>query len=113
MPSSGPGGEARLALSAGIACYLIWGFVPLYFQALGHMGVGPWEILAQRIVWSVPAAALFVLLARQWGQVAGLFRRPRVLAWLGVQAQRAQQAGAQEALARIRRRIDLVSNVPK
>ena len=84
MPSSAPGGQAPLALAAGFGCYLIWGFVPLYFQALGHMGVGPWEILAQRIVWSVPAAALFVLLARQWGQVAGLLRRPRVLAWLGV-----------------------------
>ena len=81
-PASAPGGETRLAIGAGIGCYLIWGFVPLYFQALGHMGVGAWEILAQRIVWSVPAAALFVLLARQWGQVASLLRRPRVLAWL-------------------------------
>lgn len=84
MPSSAPGGEARLALGAAVTCYLIWGFVPLYFQAIGALGVGPWEILAQRIVWSVPAAALFVWLARQWGQVAGLLRKPRVLAWLAV-----------------------------
>jgi chloramphenicol-sensitive protein RarD len=84
MPSSAPGGEARLALAAGVGCYLIWGFVPLYFQAIAALGVGPWEILAQRIVWSVPAAAVFVWLARQWGQVMGLFRKPKVLAWLGL-----------------------------
>lgn len=40
------------------------------------------------------------------------WRRP-LLAWLGVQAQRARQAGAHDALVRIQRRIDLVSNVPK
>ena len=36
-PPSAPG-ETRLALSAGIGCYLIWGFVPLVFQAIGAMG---------------------------------------------------------------------------
>jgi hypothetical protein len=40
------------------------------------------------------------------------WRRP-LLAWLGVQAQRAKQAGAQEAYARIQRRIELVANMPK
>lgn len=81
-PASAPGGEGRLALTAGIGCYLIWGFVPLYFQAVAHAGAGPWEILAHRILWSVPAAALFVWMARQWGQVAGVLRQPRVLGWL-------------------------------
>lgn len=80
-PSSAPG-EARLALSAGIGCYLIWGFVPLIFQAIGAMGVGPWEILAHRIVWSIPAAALFVWLARQGGQALAVLRKPKTLAWL-------------------------------
>lgn len=83
MRSSAPG-EPRLALTAGIACYLIWGFVPLAFQAIGRHGVGPWEILAQRIVWSVPAAAVFVLVAGQARQVAEVLRQPRVLAWLGL-----------------------------
>ena len=78
LAGSGP------ALSAGVLCYFIWGFVPLFFQALGHMGVSPWEILAHRIVWSIPAAALFVLLAKQGRQVAAVFRRPKVLAWLGL-----------------------------
>ncbi|MDB5418132.1 MAG: rarD protein [Phenylobacterium sp.] len=84
MASSAPGGESRLALSAGIGCYLIWGFVPLVFQAIGRLGVGPGEILAHRILWSMPTAALFVLLAGQGGQFLAVLKRPRVLAWLAL-----------------------------
>ncbi|HEY0647487.1 EamA family transporter RarD [Phenylobacterium sp.] len=84
MSPSNASGESRLALSAGIACYFIWGFVPLFFQALGRMGVSPWEILAHRIVWSVPTAAVFVLLAKQGRQVAAVIRQPRTMAWLAL-----------------------------
>jgi chloramphenicol-sensitive protein RarD len=74
------------ALIAGIGCYLIWGFVPLIFQLIGHMGVSPWEILAQRILWGAPAAAVFVLLARQSAQVRAIFGQPRVLGLLALSA---------------------------
>ncbi len=74
------------ALTAGIACYLIWGFVPLVFQLIGRLGVGSWEILAHRIVWSAPTALIFVLLAHQWRQVLAVFRQPKVLAWLALSA---------------------------
>lgn len=40
------------------------------------------------------------------------WRRP-LLAWLGVQSQRAQQAGAHDTVARIQRRIALVAQTPK
>lgn len=82
MTSPAAPGESRLALGAGIGCYLIWGFVPLVFQAIGHRGVGPWELLAQRTFWAIPAAGLFVLLAGQGRQVAQVFSTPRTLAWL-------------------------------
>lgn len=85
-PSSAPGGESRRALMAGIGSYLIWGFVPLVFQLLGHLGAGAWEILAQRIVWGVPAAMLFVGLAHQWRQVAGILRKPKVVGLLAASA---------------------------
>lgn len=81
-PVSAPGGDNRLALGAGLSCYLIWGFVPLVFQAIGALGVGPWEILAHRIVWSIPTAAVFVWLARQGPQAMAVLRQPKTLAWL-------------------------------
>src|SRR6476659_7099127 len=80
-----PGGP-RLAVAAGIGCYIIWGFVPLVFQVLGHLGVGPWEILAQRPFWAIPAAGVFVLLAGQGGRGAALVRTPKTLAWLAPSA---------------------------
>ncbi|WP_337185015.1 EamA family transporter RarD [Phenylobacterium sp.] len=78
--------EGGRALTAGLSCYLIWGFVPLVFQAIAALGVSPWEMLAHRIVWSIPTAALFVLLARQGGQALAVLRQPRVLGWLLVSA---------------------------
>jgi len=82
--TSEQGGESRLALGAGIGCYLIWGFVPLVFQAMGRMAVGPWEILAHRILWSLPTAALFVLLAGQGRSFLAVLRQPRVLGLLSL-----------------------------
>ncbi|MES2341159.1 MAG: EamA family transporter RarD [Pseudomonadota bacterium] len=76
----------RTALGAGILCYFIWGFVPLAFQAIGHLGVGPWETLAHRTIWGAPTALIFVLLAKQWRQAVAVFRQPKVLAWLTLSA---------------------------
>ena len=81
-----PEGRARLALSAGIGCYLMWGLVPLVFQLLARRGVSPWEILAQRTVWSAPAALALVLAARQGRRALSLLGQPRTLAWLGLSA---------------------------
>ncbi len=78
--------ETRLAVGAGVACYLIWGIVPLVFQAIGRLGVGSWEILAHRSLWGAPTALVFVLLARQGRQALRVFVRPRVLGWLCVSA---------------------------
>ncbi|MFC3071332.1 EamA family transporter RarD [Phenylobacterium soli] len=84
MTNSSASGDSRLALSAGIGCYLIWGFVPLVFQTIGHMGVGPWEILCHRVLWSLPTAGLLVALAGQGRHLVEALRAPRVFAWLAL-----------------------------
>lgn len=61
-----------------LSAYLIWGFLPFFMKALGH--IPPPEVIAHRVVWSVPIAAL-VLAVR--GELAGLWpmlKQPRVLA---------------------------------
>ena len=78
------GGVARQALLASVTSYLIWGFVPLLFQFLGHSGVGAWEIVAQRTVWGVPVALILVLLANQWPQVRRVIADPKLMAWLAL-----------------------------
>ena len=74
-------GSSR-ALTAGIGCYLIWGFVPLAFQVMGRLGVGSWELLAHRTLWGAPTALALVLIARQGRQVIAAFSNVRVMAWL-------------------------------
>ena len=64
-PSAASAPEARTALAAGIICYLIWGFVPLVFQQMGHQGANAWEIMGHRAVWGLVWAALLVVLSRQ------------------------------------------------
>lgn len=61
-----------------LSAYLLWGFLPIFMKALGH--IPPPEVIAHRVVWSVPIAAL-VLAAR--GELAGLWallRQPRMMA---------------------------------
>ncbi|HEY9235881.1 EamA family transporter RarD [Phenylobacterium koreense] len=74
------------AIAAGVACYVIWGFVPLVFQAIGRQGVSAWEILAHRTIWATPVALVFVLLARQWPQVVAVMRDVKVLRLLCLSA---------------------------
>jgi len=76
--------EGRTALIAGVGCYLLWGFLPLYFHLLSILGVGSWEMIAHRTLWAAPWAFLAVLLARQGGQVLAVLRQPRTLAILAL-----------------------------
>jgi len=85
-PPSASGGEARLALTAGVGCYLIWGFLPVVFQILGALGVGASEILVHRVVWALPVAFVLVLAARQGADVLALRRQPKTVAWLALSA---------------------------
>lgn len=50
----------RTGIAAALAAYIFWGLAPIYFKWLQH--VPPIEIIAHRILWSVPFLAGFLLL---------------------------------------------------
>ena len=52
--------DSLRGVAFALSAYLLWGFMPLYMKALAH--VPPWEVVAHRVVWSVPVA-LAVLVA--------------------------------------------------
>lgn len=83
MPPSSSA-ESRSAYIAGVACYSLWGFLPLYFHLLSTLGVASWEMIAHRTLWSVLWAGGLVLLAKQGGQVAQVLRQPRTLGILAL-----------------------------
>lgn len=54
-------------LAAGLS-YLIWGFLPLYWKAVGTVPAG--EVLAHRIIWSLVFMIFLLLLLGKWKVVA-------------------------------------------
>ena len=67
----------RAGFLLGVGAYIVWGVMPLYFKALAH--VPATEIVAHRIVWSVPFLALVALLARRLGALRAAFATPRLI----------------------------------
>ncbi|MDG2521101.1 EamA family transporter RarD [Caulobacter segnis] len=72
----------RSAITAGVVCYLLWGFLPLYFHVVSLFGVSSFEMIAHRTVWAVIWAGGLVLLARQAGEVKRVLGDLKIMAWL-------------------------------
>lgn len=60
-------------ISLAILCYLIWGFVPLFYIPIHNFGGGAVEIIAHRSIWAVVWAAGLVFLTKQWPDVFAAF----------------------------------------
>ncbi len=78
VPPSAATDHARAGLAFGLLAYGLWGVLPIYFKQVDQ--VPALDIVAHRIVWSLPF--LFVLLAatRGWSQIRdGLRDRRTVL----------------------------------
>ena len=70
----------RAGMLAATGAFLIWGFSPIYYRAVG---VAPaLEILSHRVVWSLVFTLLLVGLSGQLRQVLNLFRDARVVGTL-------------------------------
>jgi len=80
MPADPSRATLRAAAAAAALAYFIWGVVPLYFKWLAVVPAA--EIIAHRILWSVPFIGLLLLAARRLGVLAGYLRQPRLLAVL-------------------------------
>ena len=64
----------------GFAAYALWGVLPVYFKALAT--VDPVDIVAHRILWSVPFLAILITLTRTWTKVRSACRRPQTFGML-------------------------------
>lgn len=49
----------RQGIIAALAAFSFWGFLPIYFKWIGV--VPPLEIIAYRVLWSIPLLAIFLL----------------------------------------------------
>jgi chloramphenicol-sensitive protein RarD len=79
-----PTGDTPRGFAYAFAAYAFWGILPLYLKALGHLS--PFEVLAHRVVWSVPFAAVILLVTRRFGDIATALRSPRTMVMAAVTA---------------------------
>jgi len=70
----------RGGVIAALAAFGFWGLVPIYYKGL--QSVGAWEVLAHRVIWSVPLLIIFLAI-RDRGQFWTRLRLPvDSIAWL-------------------------------
>lgn len=72
--------HARAGLMFGLLAYGLWGVLPIYFKWLER--VSALDIVAHRILWSLPFLALLVAATRGWSQVRDGLRDRRTLVLL-------------------------------
>ena len=67
-----------------LTAYLMWGVLPFYMKALGH--IPSMEVIAHRIIWSVPVAGVVLMLLGRMGDVKAALKAPRIVAMACVTA---------------------------
>ena len=70
-------GDTRRGFGFALSAYLLWGMLPLYLKALDHVPLA--EVLAHRIIWSVPVALLILLALGRTADLRAALVAPRVL----------------------------------
>lgn len=61
-----------------LAAYLLWGFLPFYMKAVAH--ISPAEVVAHRILWSLPLASIVLVVLGRTDDIRVALRSPRMLA---------------------------------
>lgn len=77
-------GDTATGFAYAVGAYLMWGFLPLYMKAMDH--IPPPEIIAHRILWSVPIAGLILVVLGRTGDVLGALRNRRMVGMAAVTA---------------------------
>lgn len=83
-PAEATEAEARRGFFFALSAYLLWGFLPLYMKAVAH--IPALEVLAHRIVWSVPVAGVVLFALGRTADIRAAFRSPRTMAMAAVTA---------------------------
>ncbi|WP_318842166.1 EamA family transporter RarD [Streptomyces marincola] len=78
--ATGGGVAGRSGLVYGFAAFGLWGLLPLYWELLSDTGAE--EVLAHRMLWSLPTALLLLALVRSWSWIRPLLRQPARLGLL-------------------------------
>ena len=76
--------HARSGLWFGLGAYGLWGILPIYFKAIDQ--VGAFDIVAHRVLWSVPFLLLLLFTFGGAAELRRVLRQPRTIGYLGITA---------------------------
>ena len=65
-------------LGFALTAYVLWGFLPLYMKLLSH--IPPAEVVAHRVIWSLPIAATLLIILGRTGDIKTALTTPKMLA---------------------------------
>ena len=77
-PAGAENGDSPRGFAFALAAYLLWGFLPFFMKAVDHIPAT--EVVAHRIVWSVPLAGLVLVVLGRTADIRAALASPRTLA---------------------------------
>ncbi|OJF94496.1 EamA family transporter RarD [Pararhizobium antarcticum] len=72
-----PTGDSPRGFAFALAAYFLWGFLPFFMKAVAHIPAS--EVVAHRIVWSVPLAGIVLLILGRTSDIKRALRSPRTM----------------------------------
>ena len=79
-----PSGDSMRGFAFALSAYLLWGVLPFYMKAVAHIPTG--EVIAHRIIWSVPVAAAILVWLGRTADIRTALATPRTLAMAALTA---------------------------
>ncbi|TPI41656.1 EamA family transporter RarD [Mesorhizobium sp. B3-1-9] len=76
--------KARRGFLLALGAYFLWGLLPFYMKAVAHLPLA--EVIANRVVWSVPIAAAVLIWAGRTADFKAAIRSPKSLAMAALTA---------------------------
>jgi len=70
----------RTGFLLGLGAYAFWGVLPIYFKLLA--AVKPFDIVAHRVLWSLPLLTLLIFASRSWPRVREAITVPKTVGML-------------------------------
>ncbi len=77
-------GDSTRGFVFALMAYIFWGFLPFYMKAVAH--VSPLEVIAHRVIWSVPIAAAVLIILGRTAEIRKALTTPRMLAMASLTA---------------------------
>ncbi|MBL4892348.1 MAG: EamA family transporter RarD [Rhizobiaceae bacterium] len=84
VASTKPDNDLRNGLIFALSANFIWGFLPLLLKAI--QDVSPVELIANRVVWSIPIAFVILFFLKRTGDILPTFKDLKKLSLLALSA---------------------------